>query len=68
MKKVFQVEINFLKSKLMVIIKRAKYSIKVITKFFVKFVVITSLLGFAVVPFLHNCIDHDLAQWIWYPA
>ena len=52
----------------MVIIKRAKYSIKVITKFFVKFVVITSLLGFAVVPFLHNCIDHDLAQWIWYPA
>lgn len=68
MNKVFQVGINFLKSKLMVIIKRAKCSIKVITKFFVKIVVITSLFGFAVVPFLHNSIDHDLAQWIWYPA
>ena len=21
-----------------------------------------------IIPFLHNCIDHTLAQWLWYPA
>lgn len=29
---------------------------------------IASLVSFLAVPFLHNCIDHALAQWIWYPA
>ena len=29
---------------------------------------IASLAAFIVIPFLHNCIDHTWAQWIWYPA
>lgn len=68
MKKFFQIVIGFLKPKLIAIKKWAISAIKLIAKIFVKIVVIASLLGFAVVPFLHKCIDHNLAQWIWYPA
>lgn len=66
MKKVFEIVIGFLKPKLIAIKKWTISAIRLIAKILVKIVVITSLLSFAVVPFLHNCINHDLAQWIWY--
>lgn len=68
MKKIFEIVIGFLKPKLIAIKKWTISAIRLISKILVKIVVITSLLSFAVVPFLHNCINHDLAQWIWYPA
>ena len=42
--------------------------LKVFKKISMAIVGLTSLIAFLVVPFLHNCIDHTLAQWIWYPA
>lgn len=42
--------------------------LKVFKKIAIAVVGLTSLIAFLVVPFLHNCIDHTLAQWIWYPA
>ena len=42
--------------------------LKVFKKIAVAIVGLTSLIAFLVVPFLHNCIDHTLAQWVWYPA
>ena len=68
MKKIFEIVIGFLKPKLIAIKKWTISAIRLLAKILVKIVVITSLLSFAVVPFLHNCINHDLAQWIWYPA
>lgn len=41
---------------------------KVCKKVLTAVVGISSLIAFLVVPFLNNCIDHTLAQWIWYPA
>lgn len=42
--------------------------LKVFKKIAIAVVGLASLIAFLVVPFLHNCIDHTLAQWIWYPA
>lgn len=42
--------------------------LKAFKKIVIAIVGIASLIAFLVVPFLHNCIDHTLAQWIWYPA
>ena len=42
--------------------------LKVFKKIAVAVVGLASLIAFLVVPFLHNCIDLTLAQWIWYPA
>lgn len=42
--------------------------LKVFKKIAIAVIGLTSLIAFLVVPFLHNCIDHTLAQWIWYPA
>lgn len=42
--------------------------LKVGKKIAIAVIGIASFAAFLVVPFLHNCIDHTLAQWIWYPA
>lgn len=42
--------------------------LKVFKKIAIAIVGLASFIAFLVVPFLHNCIDHTLAQWIWYPA
>ena len=42
--------------------------LKVCKKIIIAVVGLASLAVFLVAPFLHNCIDHTLAQWIWYPA
>ena len=42
--------------------------LKAFKKIVIAIVGIASLIAFLVVPFLHNCIDHTLAQRIWYPA
>lgn len=42
--------------------------LKVFKKIAIAIVGLASLIAFLVVPFLHNCIDHTLAQWLWYPA
>ena len=42
--------------------------LKAFKKIAIAIVGLASFIAFLVVPFLHNCIDHTLAQWIWYPA
>lgn len=48
--------------------KRLFNSLKFIGIIGLKIVSISSMIAFSVIPFLHNIINHTLAQWLWYPS
>jgi len=49
------------KNMLLKILKRCKNLVMSI-------IAIASMLSFTILPFLHDSIDHTLAQWVWFPA